>query len=473
MTEKVTLTELQLIIRDSLYMAFPDIYWVIAEISEIKENSSGHCYLELIEKQPDEKNVRARIKAIIWSNRYRFLKAFFENITGESLREGLKILVKTKVEYHELYGLSLIISDIDPAFTIGEMAMKRQLVIKKLEDEGVFTMNKELPFPAFPQRVAVISSKNAAGYTDFINQLKNNSFGYSFYTALIETSLQGTETELSVIRALDRIADKFNLFDIVVIIRGGGSQSDLSWFDSYKIAYHVTQFPLPVVTGIGHDKDVTVTDLVASRSLKTPTAVADFLIDSMATSENNIIVMSKGIIESSRIIIEKNKNRVETFGIKLLPLARVMISGIRDKLSAKILDILNIGKELIYKASMIPSNQESHLSTSVKTFVLQKETILKENVQRLTTGTINCLSMNNVRLKSLSNNLQLLDPENVLQRGYSITSINGKILKKSNSLKNNDIIDTQLYDGTFRSRVVDKGETEVLKDSETNGLRAD
>jgi exodeoxyribonuclease VII large subunit len=459
MTEKVTLTELQLIIRDSLYMALPDIYWVIAEISEIKENSSGHCYLELIEKQPDEKNVRARIKAIIWNNRYRFLKAFFENITGESLREGLKILIKTKVEYHELYGLSLIISDIDPAFTIGEMAMKRQLVLKKLEDEGVFSMNKELPFPAFPQRVAVISSKNAAGYTDFISQLKNNSFGYSFYTALIETSLQGTETELSVIRALDRVADKYNLFDIVVIIRGGGSQSDLSWFDSYNIAYHVTQFPLPVITGIGHDKDVTITDLVASRSLKTPTAVADFLVESMATSESNIIGISKEIIESSRIIIEKNRNRIETFGIKLLPLSRLMISEVRDKLSTKILDILNIGKELIYKARLIPLNQKTLLSSSVRSFVSQKEMMLKKNVQRLTLGTINYLSMNNARLNSLGNNLQILNPENVLQRGYSITSVNGKILKKSDSVKNNDIIDTQLYEGTLRSRVMGKDET--------------
>lgn len=459
MTEKVTLTELQLIIRDSLYMALPDIYWVIAEISEIKENSSGHCYLELIEKQPDEKNVRARIKAIIWNNRYRFLKAFFENITGESLREGLKILIKTKVEYHELYGLSLIISDIDPAFTIGEMAMKRQLVIKKLEDEGVFSMNKELPFPAFPQRVAVISSKNAAGYTDFISQLKNNSFGYSFYTALIETSLQGTETELSVIRALDRVADKYNLFDIVVIIRGGGSQSDLSWFDSYNIAYHVTQFPLPVITGIGHDKDVTITDLVASRSLKTPTAVADFLVESMATSESNIIGISKEIIESSRIIIEKNRNRIETFGIKLLPLSRLMISEVRDKLSTKILDILNIGKELIYKARLIPLNQKTLLSSSVRSFVSQKEMMLKKNVQRLTLGTINYLSMNNARLNSLGNNLQILNPENVLQRGYSITSVNGKILKKSDSVKNNYIIDTQLYEGTLRSRVMGKDET--------------
>src|ERR1035437_5750715 len=220
MTEKVSLTELQLIIRDSLYLALPDVYWVMAEISELKENNAGHCYLELIEKHPDEKNVTARVKAIIWNKRYRFLKAFFENITGESLREGLKILIKTKVEYHELYGLSLIISDIDPAFTIGEMALKRQLVIKKLEQEGVFSMNKELIFPAVPQRIAVISSKNAAGYMDFINHLKNNSFGYIFYTALIETSLQGTETEQDIISALDRIALYSYLFDLVVIIRG-------------------------------------------------------------------------------------------------------------------------------------------------------------------------------------------------------------------------------------------------------------
>ena len=456
MTEKVSLTELQLIIRDSLYMALPDVYWVIAEISEIKENSAGHCYLELIEKQPDEKNVRSRIKAIIWSNRYRFLKAFFENITGESLREGLKILVKTKVEYHELYGLSLIISDIDPVFNIGELAMKRQLVIKKLEEEGVFSMNKELPFPAFPQRVAVISSKNAAGYSDFINQLKNNSFGYSFYTALIETSLQGTETEKSVISALDRIANHVDLFDLVVIIRGGGSQTDLSWFDNYNIAYHVTQFPLPIITGIGHDKDVSVTDMVANRSLKTPTAVADFLIDSIAASENYILEMSTGIIDGSRIIIEKNRNRIETSGIKLLPLARVMMSEVRDRLSSKIIYILNLGKELIFRASLIPSNQESLLSANAKSYILQKEMLVNRNVQRLSTSINNCLSVNSVRLKSLGSTLQLLNPENILQRGYSITSINGIILKNNEQINNDDIIDTQLYKGTIKSRVVEK-----------------
>jgi exodeoxyribonuclease VII large subunit len=469
MTEKISLTELQLIIRDSLYLALPDAYWVMAEISELKENNAGHCYLELIEKHPEEKNVRARVKAIIWSKRYRFLRAFFENATGESLREGLKILVKTKVEYHELYGLSLIISDIDPAFTIGEMAIKRQLVIKKLELEGVFSMNKEIKFPTAPQCIAVISSKNAAGYSDFINQLKSNSFGYIFYTALIESSLQGKETEQGIINALDRIALNSHLFDLVVIIRGGGSQSDLSWFDSYNIAYHVTQFPLPVITGIGHDKDVSVTDMVAYRSLKTPTAVADFLIDSINIAENHIIDISSEIIAASRIIFEKNKNRIEASAIKLFPLARLMMSHVKDKLSSEIIEIINIGKEFIIRAGLIPSNQESKLASSVKSFSLGKGIMLRRNGQRLIACTVNCMSVNDVMLKNLENTLQLLNPEKVLQRGFSITSINGRILKNSDQIKNNDQIDTQLFEGILRSKVVEK--TERGGEKETKRLR--
>jgi exodeoxyribonuclease VII large subunit len=456
MTEKVSLTELQLIIRDSLYMTLPDFYWVMAEISELKENNAGHCYIELIEKHPDEKNVRARIKAIIWSTRYRFLKAFFENTTGESLREGLKILIKTKVEYHELYGLSLIISDIDPAFTIGEMAIKKQLVIKKLEQEGIFSMNKEIEFPSVPQRIAVISSKNAAGYSDFINQLKNNSFGYVFYTALIEVSLQGTETEQDVISALDRIALNSFLFDLVVIIRGGGSQTDLSWFDSYNIAYHVTQFPLPVVTGIGHDKDISVTDMVAHTSLKTPTAVADFLVDSVARAENNILEISSEIIKTSQAIIEKNRTRIESSGSKLFPLAQIMISDVKNRLSAGLIEIINTGKAKIIRAGLIPANQESRLTSAAKSASSGAELMLMRNIKRLNSGSNNCFSVNRLILNGVANKLQLLNPENVLQRGFSITTINGRILRNSDQIVKDDLIDTQLYEGSLRSRVMDK-----------------
>ena len=416
MTEKLSLTELQLIIRDSLYLSLPHMFWIIAEISEISVNSSGHCYLELIEKHPDEKNVRARIKGIIWSSRYSFIKSFFENITGESLRCGLKILIKAKVEYHELYGLSLVISDIDPAFTIGEMAIKRQLVIKKLEQEGVFSMNKEIDFPLLPQKIVIISSKSAAGYSDFINQLNGNSFGYVFYTALIETPMQGTETEQGVISALDKIAVNSSLFDLVVIIRGGGSQTDLSWFDNYNIAYHVTQFPLPVITGIGHEKDMSVTDMVANKSLKTPTAVADFIIDAMASSENQLLEMS---------------------------------SEIRD-----------LGKEYISKAGHVAANHSSRLVSSARTFSFNKVNAAERSIKSLIAFTLNSLKRNNTRLLGLENTLHILKPENVLQRGYTITSLNGRILKKSIQLKKDDVIDTLFRDGTVSSIVVGRHEND-------------
>lgn len=455
MTERVSLTELQLIIRDSLYMSLPDFYWVTAEISELKENNSGHCYLELIEKNPDEKNVRARVRAIIWSNRFRFLKAFFEDSTKETLREGLKVLVKIKVEYHEIYGLSLIISDIDPAFTIGDMAMKRQLIIKKLEQEGVFTMNKDLEFPAVPQRIAIISSKTAAGYTDFVNHLNGNSFGYVFYTALIESTLQGSETEQGVINALDKIATISHLFDVVVIIRGGGSQSDLSWFDNYNIAYHVTQFPLPVITGIGHEKDVSVTDMVANRSLKTPTAVADFLIDSVAGAEEYINEMSSGIIENSRVIIEKNKNRIETSFIKLPSTIRILLSDVKEKLSSSLMEFNISGREMIFRAAIIPANQKSKLFSIAKSLCSEKKSILDRGKQSLLSATSSFRMENIVKVQVLENKLQLLDPDNILQRGYSITTINGNILKNSREIKAGDMINTQLYKGRISSRIIE------------------
>jgi len=456
MVEKVSLTELQLIIRDSLYLALPDFYWVMAEISELKENTAGHCYLELIEKQPDDKNVRARVKAIIWSNRYRFLKAFFRDSTGETLREGLKILVKIKIEYHELYGLSLIISDIDPAFTLGEMALKRQLIINKLEQEGVFSMNKDLIFPLVPQRIAVISSKNAAGYSDFMNHLKSNSFGYVFYTALIEASLQGTETEHAVMNALDRIALNLDFFDLVVIIRGGGSQTDLSWFDNYNIAYHITQFPLPVITGIGHEKDVSVTDMVAYMALKTPTAVADFIIGSVSETDNHIINLSSDIIEASRVVLEKNRNRIETSAIKLFPLARVLLSEIKEQLSSFLLGINNTGKKQISKATLVPANQASRLSSTVKSFISLKVNSLERNIQKLITTSVTFMAENKTGVTNMENKLELLNPENILRRGYSITTMNGIIIKDRAQVKEGDLIDTQLYDGLLNSKVMNK-----------------
>jgi exodeoxyribonuclease VII large subunit len=452
-SERITLTELQLLIKDSLYLAHPDMYWVTAEISELKENYAGHCYLELIEKNQDEKNISARVKAIIWNKRFSFLRSWFENITGESLRPGIRILVKVKVEYHEIYGLSLTISDIDPAFTVGELAVKRQLIIRRLQEEGVFTMNSELDFPLLPQRVAVVSSKNAAGYTDFINHLRGNSAGYIFYTALIETPMQGADTEQGIIRALDFVAIHTDLFDLVVIIRGGGSQTDLSWFDNYNIAYHITQFPLPVLTGIGHEKDLSVADMVAYKALKTPTAVADFLVDSMNNTEVILNELSSGIIENSNRIIKDNKSKLETAKIKLIPVSRLMISGIREMLSQRMIEMISVGKEFIVRAGLRPANQLSRLLPSIKGQLSAKRSGIEHNLHSLKTLTLNSLNKHNTKTESLEKTLSILSPGNVLKRGYTITSRDGKIIKRRGSLKMGDHIDTLFTDGSVRSKV--------------------
>jgi len=470
MTEKLSLTELQLLIRDSLYLALPDMYWVTAEISEIKDNYAGHCYLELVEKQSDEKNVKARARAIIWNNRYRFLKSFFENITGETLKAGLKILIRIKIEYHEIYGLSLIITDIDPSYTLGEMALKRQQIIRQLEDEGVISMNKELEFPIVPQKIAIVSSKSAAGYTDFLTHLKDNSYGYVFYPALFETAMQGTDTEKGVLYSLNKIAEYAELFDVVVIIRGGGSQTDLSWFDNYNIAYHITQFPLPVITGIGHEKDLTVTDIVAFQSLKTPTAVADYLIDRIATTENRLNEMISDIAENSRKIIEENRNRIETCRLKLIPVARLMISDIKEELSGMVIEIVNTGKETMGKAALTPAYLRSRLISATKSLLERENSVLNQKKQDLVRYTGNSLDNNTVKINGFVNSLKILSPENVLKRGYTITSMKGTIIKSSGQLKTEDIIDTTFSDGRVKSKVIKKN---INKQPHGNTLTVD
>jgi exodeoxyribonuclease VII large subunit len=460
MTGVHSLTELQLLIRDTIYLSLPDYYWVVAEISELKLNNSGHCYLELIEKLPGDTSVKARIKAVIWSNRYSFIKSFFESSTGESIREGFKVLVKVKIEYHLLYGLSLVITDIDPAYTIGEMAAKRQAIIRRLEEEGVSGMNKELDLPLAPQRIAIISSRNAAGYADFINHLTGNSYRYVFHTALFDTVMQGTETEQSVISALDRIASNLHLFDLVVIIRGGGSQTDLSWFDNYNIAYHVTQFPLPVITGIGHDKDMSVTDMVAGRSLKTPTAVADFIIELVSETENHILEISNEIKETALEILEEFKNRIDKTKNALAPLSRIMISELGKTLSEKAVSILNTGKEKTFKAGLILASSESRLVSSARTSLAGCKNLIEGKGIKMISGISWFLKKEDQKLTGFSDTLSILNPENVMKRGFTITSLNGRIIRSSSEITEGILIKTAFSDGSITSLVTGKSDNE-------------
>jgi exodeoxyribonuclease VII large subunit len=322
-------------------------------------------------------------------------------------------------------------------------------------------MNKEHEFPLVPQRIAVISSGSAAGWSDFSRHLRENHYGYVFYTALFEAVMQGTETERSIIGAFERIAENIGHFDLVAIIRGGGSQSDLSWFDNYNIAYYVTQFPIPVITGIGHEKDVSVTDIVAFKALRTPTAVADFLINSVAEAETQLTELGSRIADKSRGIIAEHKDITTTFLSKLMPLAKLAVADQKERLSNRIMGILNIGKEYLTRAGFIPENLKNRLNSSSASFILSKRTYLEKNRMDLMNYSVKIIENQKMKLSALDNSLDILNPVNVLKRGYSLTSINGVIIRSVKDAEKNDVLETRLQDGKIKSRVTGK---QYLKD---------
>lgn len=294
----ITLYDLAVLIRRTIDQGLPNTYLVTAEIQSLSVNRSGHAYLELVEKSEEGDRVISQARATIWAGQYRMIKAYFESATGRQLQSGIRIMVKAKVNYHEIYGLSLNITDILPEYTVGEIAMQRQRTIDQLKADGIFDMNRTLALPRLVQRIAVISSATAAGYGDFCKQLQGNQYGYYFSATLFEAAVQGDGAAASIIEALDSIAECRDQFDCVAIIRGGGSKTDLACFDQLAISQHICQFPLPIITGIGHDRDESVADLVANTPLKTPTAVAQFLIDrahgcDMALNAKSAAIMRK------------------------------------------------------------------------------------------------------------------------------------------------------------------------------------
>ena len=318
--EKRSLSELLGQVKGALEKELPDHYWVIAEIMELRENR--HCYLELIEKSEENDSLLAKVRATIWASRYDMLRPFFEASTGSPLKSGIKILCKASVEFHPLYGLSLNITDIDPSYTLGDLARKKQEVIQRLRKEGVFDMNRELLFPLVPQRIAVISSETAAGYGDFSESILHNSHGFHFHTTLFPAVMQGDEAPASISSAMEKIYESESDFDCVVIIRGGGSKADLESFNHYDLAYFITQFPLPVITGIGHERDESVADMVAHHGLKTPTAVAEFLVDQLLAFEFRLSALADRLLTSVRNRVQGDLSRLERYQGDIMHLSR-------------------------------------------------------------------------------------------------------------------------------------------------------
>ena len=308
----LTLYSLNNLVREAVSDALPARYWVTGELSEVREAVNGHCYIELVQRDEATNELVAKARGTIWARIYSLLRPYFLEQTGHAFAQGLKVLLQVSVNFHELYGYTLDVCDIEPAYTIGDMARKRQLVIKQLTEEGVIGLNKELQFPLLPQKVAVISSSTAAGYGDFCDQLHNNGYGFVFYTKLFPAPMQGSGVEQGVIDALDRIARDLDFWDVVVIIRGGGAVSELSCFDTYELANNCAQFPLPIVTGIGHRRDESVLDIVAHTSAKTPTAAAELLIHAMLAQAQWLADVQQGVVAAVRDRVDEEKRRLQS-----------------------------------------------------------------------------------------------------------------------------------------------------------------
>lgn len=381
--QELSLSELNFQIKKTIEEQLDASYWVVAEIAQIQVNSSGHCYLELVQKEEDK--VVAKARATIWAYSYRNISAWFEKIAGSNLQSGMRILANAKVTFHEVYGLSLNIKDIDPSYTLGEREKSRQEVIRKLEEDGIMEMNQELELPLVPQNIAVISSETAAGYGDFINQLETNLFGFKVHHQLYAASMQGDKAPESIINALHAIIDNDSI-DLIVIIRGGGSQLDLDCFDNYDLCSHIAQFPLPILTGIGHERDTSIADMVAHTQLKTPTAAAEFIINGFSTYQVNIddLFSTISAIATDHISVEKNN-----------------LTQLTSSINIHTNSVLHRSKMLLDTISQ----NISHFSS----------------IQLL---------KNKTRLLSINEKINLLNPNHLLKRGYSLLMKNNKPVSK-------------------------------------------
>lgn len=427
----LSLVELNGLVRKSIRACLPDEYWVQAELSDVRSNYSGHCYLEFVQKDTKSNALVAKARGIIWNNVYQLLKPYFERETGQAFVSGIKVLVKVTVDFHELYGYSLTVVDIDPTYTLGDMVRRRKEILRRLDADGILTMNKELELPELLQRIAVISSPTAAGYGDFCNQLVHNAFGFVFYPKLFPAVMQGDQVEASIISALDRIYDSGVSWDVVVIIRGGGATSDLSGFDTYDLAAHCAQFPVPIITGIGHERDDTVIDLISHTRVKTPTAAAEFLINHQRQTAEHLEDLVAFFTEAVPDRIRQEKERLERCVARIPSQVRMRLQreSFRQERFAKRL-------EMAWQTRLVREQ-----------YRLQVE-------QRLAVAAVRKLEQERHRLELLEQRVQAASPDVLLKRGYSLTLKDGKAVTDVAQLQAGDEVETRLARGTFRSKVL-------------------
>lgn len=411
MNEPLTLYELNIQIRDIIEETMSESYWVQAELSDVRENN-GHCYMELIQKDEHSNTPIAKARASCWRNTWMLIRPYFERVTGQTMHSGMKVLLQVHAQFHENFGFSWIIEDINPEFTIGDMARKRLEIIRQLKEEGVYDLQKELHIPMFAQHIAVISSETAAGYGDFCDQLINNDFGFHFETHLYPAIMQGEGVEKSVISALNQINEDIEQgvpIDVVVIIRGGGATSDLSGFDTLELAENVANFPIPIITGIGHERDESVLDMVSHTRVKTPTAAAALLIENLMEVWQTVQSLEDRITSVVSDRIKREYQQLEHFS-KTIPLQFAML----QQKNQFLLDTITNNLRPLLKRYMM---QEIH------------------------------------QLEMLDQRIKALDPQVLLLRGYSITLHDGKAVRDVKKLKSGDEIETRVAYGTIKSIV--------------------
>ncbi len=406
--------------------------WLTAELSDVRV-AGGHCYMELIEKDEFSGQVVAKMRAMIWSSQYRVLQGKFLAGTGSGIASGLKVLINGTATHHNVYGLSFSINDIDPSYTLGDMERQRREILERLKREGAIDLNRRLDFPLIPQKIAVISSAGAAGYGDFMNHLMSTPEGFVFYPLLVNAVMQGERTAASVCDALDFVESTLDFWDCVVIIRGGGATTDLHGFDNFELALRVAEFPLPVVVGIGHERDRTVLDEIACRRCKTPTAVADYLVECCRNAWSEVLNNVRDIAEYVSERMHGEKLRLSNLE-NLLP-ARVKASVMREERN---LDVL---------ARRVATGAERRMQTALMQTEMSKMRLEKCSQLRL--------DREKMKLTRFEDMLRVLSPENTLKRGYSITRKDGKAVFDASKLSPGDVITTQFSIGTIETRVED------------------
>lgn len=452
-TPVISLYELNNLIRGVLSDSFSERYWMRAETSDVRVNQNGHCYLEFIEKDVDNRSIIAKARGSIWSNVFRLIQAYFESETGQAFTSGLKVLVQVSVEFHELYGYSLNVHNIDPSYTLGDQARKRAAILRQLEEEGVLTLNKELELPPVLNRIAVISSPTAAGYEDFCNQLENNADGFVFYTRLFPAIMQGDRTENSIIEALDRIYEHADKFDAVTIIRGGGATSELSSFDSYLLAANCAQFPLPVITGIGHERDDTVLDIVAHTRAKTPTAVAEFLIKRMQYTATELFDMQDSIADAVKETLSEETAFLDNQFTRFSYITKDMTRDRMNLLSSYSDKIRNAAKISLTKNITTFEMLSRHFSFALKNKTKEPKNMLNTYSDKLKNFSVKYIQEQKHALTGKEQYLKLVSPETILKKGYSLTLKNSKIVKSKSEVKKGDKLTTRFYDGEIDIKV--------------------